>query len=61
MYYVQEDPTESSRGRNNTSDKQEGEEAEEEEVVDMTQEFEGDLEDLPKEDDDKSISGGQCL
>lgn len=55
---MQEEPTENSTGKNNTSDQQGSEEPEGEEVVDMTQEFEGDLEDLPKDEDDEIISGG---
>ena len=56
---MQEDPTENSKETNGTSDKKESEEAEGEAVVDMTQEFGGDLEDLPEEEDDENISEGQ--
>lgn len=60
-YYWQEDPTEKSGEREDTSDREREEVEEEggEEAVDMTQEFEGDVKDLPEKEEEEEGSGGQ--
>ena len=55
---AQENPTEHSKGTNDTSDQDRSEEVEGEEAVDMTQEFIGDMGDVANQESDECVSGG---